>query len=53
MGETLVRLSKAVSDYRVECFVVHRSSEETKDISVLRPGVRALSLQSFLSKNFK
>jgi hypothetical protein len=53
MGETLVRLSKAVSDYRVECFVIHRYSEETKDISALRPGVRALSLQSFLSKNFK
>lgn len=53
MGETLVRLSKAVSDYRAECFVVHRSSEETKDISALRPGVSALSLQSFLSKNFR
>jgi hypothetical protein len=52
MGEPLVRLSKAVSYYRAECFVVHRSSEETKDISALRPGVSALSLQRFLSKNF-
>lgn len=47
MGEPLVRLSKAVSDYRTECFVVHRFSAETKDISALRPGVSALSLQNF------
>jgi predicted AAA+ superfamily ATPase len=53
MGETLVRLSKAVSDYRSECVVVHRASEKATEISTLRPGVSALPLQSFLSKNFK
>jgi len=53
MGETLVRLSKAVSDYRSECVVVYRASEKATDFSTLRPGVSALPLQSFLSKNFK
>jgi hypothetical protein len=53
MGETLVRLSKTVSGYQAECVVVHRASEKATAISTLRPGVSALSLQSFLSQNFK
>jgi hypothetical protein len=52
-GETLVRLSKAVSDCQSECAGVLRASEKATDISTLRPGVTALPLQSFLSKNFR
>jgi hypothetical protein len=53
LGETLVRLSKAVSDYITECVLVRRAPEKATDFSTLRPGVSALPLQSFLSKNFK
>jgi predicted AAA+ superfamily ATPase len=48
MGEPLARLTKAVSHYRTDCVVVHRSSKETQGIAALRPGVKALSLNTFL-----
>lgn len=50
MAEPLLRLSKAVSNYRTDCIVVHRPPEEAMESSALRPDVSALSLEGFLSK---
>jgi hypothetical protein len=50
MGDSLVRLSKAVSDYDTECIVLHRASRQTQGFSTLRPGVKASSLNAFLGR---
>jgi hypothetical protein len=50
MGEPLVRLSNAISNYDIECVVLHRASSEKAWFSTLRPGVKASSLDTFLAK---
>ena len=50
MGDSLVRLSKAVSDHDTECIVLHRDSKEKLGFSTLRPGLKASSLNGFLDR---
>jgi hypothetical protein len=50
MADSLVRLSNAVSDYDVECVVLHRPSKEGPGFSSLRPGVKALTMEGFLER---
>jgi predicted AAA+ superfamily ATPase len=49
MAEPLCRLSKAVSNYRVENFFIYRPSIEKESITALRPGIKALSVEKVLS----
>ena len=50
MGDSLVRLSKAVSDHDTECIVLHRDSKEKPGFPTLRPGLKASSLNGFLDR---
>lgn len=49
MAEPLQRLSKAVSNYDVRSFLIHRPFKEEVSTSALRPGVKALSVEKLLS----
>ncbi|MEW6416507.1 MAG: ATP-binding protein [Nitrospirota bacterium] len=49
MAISLQRLSKAVSRYDVKSFVIHRLSEVASISSALKPGIRALSVESLLT----
>ena len=50
MGDSLVRLANAVSNYDVECVVLHRSSRDGGGFSTLRPGVKTSTLDRFLDR---
>jgi len=50
MADSLIRLSNAVSNYDVECVVLHRPSKEGPVFSSLRPGVKALTIGRFLER---
>ena len=50
MGEPLARLAEAVSAYRIDSVVVHRSPKEPDGIRALRPGVRSASLEELLAR---
>jgi predicted AAA+ superfamily ATPase len=49
IAESLFRLSKVVSNYNVDRFLVYRPSKGKESISALRPGTKALSLEKLLS----
>src|SRR5512139_2051400 len=49
IAESLYRLSKVVSNYEVDRFLIYRPSKEKESISALRPGTKALSLEKLLS----
>ena len=49
IAESLYRLSKVVSNYEVDRFLIYRPSKEKESISALRPGIKALSLEKLLS----
>lgn len=49
IAESLYRLSKVVSNYEVDRFIIYRPSKEKESISALRPGIKALSLEKLLS----
>ena len=42
-AEPLLRLNKAIWDYDVRRFVVHRASRNQRDLSTMSPGVKAVS----------
>ena len=44
LAEPIMRLEKAIKNYDVRRFLVHRPSRGQLDLSTLRPGVKALSL---------
>ena len=48
-AETLYRLSKVISRYEVDRFLIYRPSKGKESISTLRPGTQALSLEKLLS----
>jgi hypothetical protein len=48
-AESLGRLSKAVSHYEVDRFLVYRPSKDKESISALRPGIKALSIEKLLT----
>jgi len=45
MAEPMTRLAKSIERYNVECFVVHRPAKGAPELSVVRPGVRALGVE--------
>ena len=49
IAESLSRLSKVVSNYEVERFLIYRPSKGKESISALRPGTKALSIEQLLS----
>jgi len=49
IAESLYRLSKVVSNYEVDRFLIYRPSKGKESISALRPGIKALSLEKLLS----
>jgi uncharacterized protein len=49
MADSLRRLASAISRYSVTSFVVHRAGKEEIPISALHPGIKALSVEKFLS----
>ena len=49
IGESLSRLSKVVSNYDVDRFLIYRPSKGKEAISALRPGTKALSIEKLLS----
>ncbi len=49
MAEPLARLSKAVSNYKVDNLFIYRPSKEKESITALRPGIKALSVEKLLS----
>ncbi len=49
IAESLYRLSKVVSNYKVDRFLIYRPSKGKESISALRPGIKALSLEKLLS----
>jgi len=48
-AESLSRLSKVVSNYKVDRFLIYRPSKGKESISALRPGIKALSIEKLLS----
>ena len=48
-AEPLSRLSKVVSNYKVDRFLIYRPSKAKESISALRPGIKALSIEKLLS----
>jgi len=48
-AESLDRLSKAVSHYEVDRFLIYRPLKGKDSISALRPGIKALSIEKLLS----
>jgi hypothetical protein len=48
-AETLYRLSKVISRYEVDRFLIYQPSKGKESISTLRPGTQALSLEKLLS----
>jgi hypothetical protein len=48
-AESLSRLSKAVSNYKVDRFLIYRPSKGKESISALRPGIKAWSIEKLLS----
>jgi predicted AAA+ superfamily ATPase len=48
-AESLSRLSKVVSNYNVDRFLIYRPSKEKESISALCPGIKALSIEKLLS----
>jgi len=48
-AESLNRLSKAVSNYHVDRFLIYRPSKGKEFISALRPGIKALSIEKLLA----
>lgn len=48
-AESLSRLSKVVSNYDVDRFLIYRPSKGKESISALRPGIKALSIEKLLS----
>lgn len=49
IAESLCRLSKVVSNYDVDRFLIYRPSKGKESISALRPGTKALSIEKLLS----
>ncbi len=49
MADSLFRLSKGVSNYEVNSFLIYRPLKETESIVALRPNIKALSLKKLLS----
>jgi predicted AAA+ superfamily ATPase len=49
VAESLYRLSKVISQYEVDRFLIYRPSKGKESISALRPGTKALSLEGLLS----
>jgi len=48
-AESLSRLSKVASNYKVDRFLIYRPSKGKESISALRPGIKALSIEKLLS----
>ena len=48
-AESLSRLSKVVSNYKVDRFLIYRPSKGKESVSALRPGIKALSIEKLLS----
>jgi len=48
-AESLSRLSKVISNYKVDRFLIYRPSKGKESISALRPGIKALSIEKLLS----
>jgi hypothetical protein len=48
-AESLSRLSKVVSNYDVDRFLIYQPSKGKESISALRPGIKALSIEKLLS----
>jgi predicted AAA+ superfamily ATPase len=48
-AESLSRLSKVASNYKVDQFLIYRPSKGKESISALRPGIKALSIEKLLS----
>ncbi|MGB9629767.1 MAG: hypothetical protein ACPL6D_14020 [Thermodesulfobacteriota bacterium] len=49
MAESMNRLSKVVSNYKVENVLIYRPSTQKESITTLRPGIKALSIEKGLS----
>jgi predicted AAA+ superfamily ATPase len=49
IAEPLCRLSRVVSNYDVDRFLIYRPSKGKESISALRPGTKALSIEKLLS----
>ena len=49
IAESLSRLSKVVSNYDVDRFLIYRPSKGRESISALRPGIKALPIEKLLS----
>jgi predicted AAA+ superfamily ATPase len=49
IAESLSRLSRAVSNYNVDRFLIYRPSKGKEFISALRPGIKALSIEKLLA----
>jgi predicted AAA+ superfamily ATPase len=49
IAEPLSRLSKVVSNYKVDRFLIYRPSKGKESISALRPGIKALSIEKLLA----
>jgi len=49
IAESLSRLSKVVSNYDVDRFLIYRPSKGKESISALRPGIKALPIEKLLS----
>jgi len=45
MGEPLMKLGRAIENYKIAKLVIHRGPSEPLPLSVLRPGVRAIPLK--------
>jgi hypothetical protein len=49
MAESLVRLKHVVSQFDVTSLVVHRGTSGEAELAAIRPGVRAVPVDRFLS----
>ena len=49
MAEPLSRLSRSVSNYKIDNFLIYRPLKEQESVTTLRPGVKVLSLERLLS----
>lgn len=49
MADPLVRLGRAINNYDIACFVVHRGTSSDLATSAIRPGVKAVALSGLLS----
>jgi len=48
-AEPVVRLRKLMRSYTTDCFIVHRPSSKAETLTAVKPGVRAVGLETALS----